>query len=183
MLKSKVDNRLTDKDTYHSYLDTYETLFARLRDTASNVLEIGIWDGGSISLWSEYFLRATIHAFDITFLRPAAGFLMSNPRINLTLGVDAYSDSFIAKLASARYDVIIDDGPHTLESMKVVVSKYSQLLTENGLLIVEDVPNIEWIDELRAVTPVDLAKYIQVYDLRGNKGRYDDILFVINKTA
>ena len=67
MLKSKVDNRLTDKDTYHSYLDTYETLFARLRDTASNVLEIGIWDGGSISLWSEYFLRATIHAFDITF--------------------------------------------------------------------------------------------------------------------
>ena len=111
------------------------------------------------------------------------GSFMSNPRINLTLGVDAYSDSFIAKLASARYDVIIDDGPHTLESMKVVVSKYSQLLTENGLLIVEDVPNIEWIDELRAVTPVDLAKYIQVYDLRGNKGRYDDILFVINKTA
>jgi len=54
-------------------------------------------------------------------------------------------------------------------------------MTEDGILMIEDVQSIDWIDELKSVVPEYLKKYIQVFDLRNNKGRYDDIVFVINK--
>jgi len=37
-----VDNSRTDKNTIHSYLEIYQELLSRKRDTAKNVLEIGI---------------------------------------------------------------------------------------------------------------------------------------------
>ena len=54
-------------------------------------------------------------------------------------------------------------------------------MTEDGILMIEDVQSIDWIEELKSVVPEYLKKYIQVFDLRHNKGRYDDIVFVINK--
>ena len=47
-------------------------------------------------------------------------------------------------------------------------------------MVIEDIQNIEDIEILSYATPEEYKKYIEVYDLRGNKGRYDDILFVIN---
>jgi hypothetical protein len=41
---------------------------------------------------------------------------------------------------------------------------------------------MDWIDVLRTHTPESLKPFIEVYDLREKKGRYDDIVFVINKT-
>ena len=76
---------------------------------------------------------------------------------------------------------MLDDGPHSLESMTLFIVKYSLLLSENGILIIEDVQDINWINILHSYVPYNLKKYIQVFDLRHKKGRYDDILFVINK--
>lgn len=81
-----------------------------------------------------------------------------------------------------KFDIIIDDGPHTLESMIFFIENYSKLLEEDGILVVEDVQSIEWIDILKNVVPENLKQYISVYDLRDNKNRYDDILFVIDKS-
>jgi hypothetical protein len=64
--------------------------------------------------------------------------------------------------------------------MKYVVSNYVTLLKEKGILVIEDVQDMSWIDALRDATPPAYQPYIQVYDLRKNKNRYDDILFVIN---
>lgn len=76
---------------------------------------------------------------------------------------------------------MLDDGPHTLHSMKIFIKLYSQLMTQDGILIVEDVQCWSWIKVLTDEVPNDLQKYIEVYDLRKNKKRYDDIVFVINK--
>ena len=54
-------------------------------------------------------------------------------------------------------------------------------MTSKGILIIEDIQDYEWIDKLKNTTPDSLKQYIEIYDLRENKGRYDDILFVINK--
>ncbi len=47
-LYSLIDNSKTDKNTVHSYLETYELLFNSKRKSAKNILEIGVQDGGSI---------------------------------------------------------------------------------------------------------------------------------------
>ena len=77
--------------------------------------------------------------------------------------------------------MVLDDGPHTLNSMIVFVSEYSQMLANDGILILEDVQSIDWINHLKNATPEHLKTCVEVYDLRHIKGRYDDIVYVINK--
>ena len=77
---------------------------------------------------------------------------------------------------------MLDDGPHTLESMLMFIKLYSQIMTDDGILIIEDVQDYKWIDLLKLAVPDNLQKYIKVYDLRENKGRYDDIVFTIDKS-
>jgi hypothetical protein len=53
-LEEIVDNSRTDKNTGHSYLPLYDKLLINKKETAKNVLEVGIgpWEnnGGSIKL-------------------------------------------------------------------------------------------------------------------------------------
>ena len=53
-LEQIVDNTRTDTNTTHSYLPLYESLFKNKKETAQNILEIGIQNGGSIKLWRDY---------------------------------------------------------------------------------------------------------------------------------
>jgi hypothetical protein len=78
--------------------------------------------------------------------------------------------------------MILDDGPHTLESMLYMVRHYPEFLKEDGILIIEDVQDIKWFKKLSDATPDNLKQYIKCYDLRSTKGRYDDLVFIIDKS-
>jgi cephalosporin hydroxylase len=177
-----VNNKKTDKNTVHSYLETYEKIFEHKKNTAKNILEIGVQDGGSIKLWNDYFVNATIYGLDIRKIRDHWPTILSEPRVRLGC-FDAYdSQFFYNQMINLKFDIMIDDGPHTLESMIFFIENYSKLLEDDGILVVEDVQSIDWIKYLTTAVPENLQKYISVYDLRENKNRYDDILFVIDKS-
>ena len=76
---------------------------------------------------------------------------------------------------------MLDDGPHTLESMKQFIRLYSQVMTDDGILIIEDVQDIEWLNILTDTVPDNLKQYIKTYDLRSIKNVPDDIVFTIDK--
>jgi len=178
-----LSNEYTDKNTIHSYLQLYEYLLSPIRETAKSVLEVGVFEGGSIKLWYDYFLNATIYGCDvIDNIRIEE--LKNNNRVSLSLDESAYSSDFVKTNfldKNIEFDFILDDGPHTLESQKAFIKFYVPLLSENGILIVEDVQEVSWLDELKEVTPKELKQYIKTYDLRTNKGRYDDIVFTVDK--
>jgi len=188
-LSGLINNRSTDKNTTHSYLDLYEKLLQSKKDTAKHVLEIGIGDfgpknGGSIKLWRDYFTKATIHGLDILPIDRVMDEIIGDERIKLYVDTDAYDENvfrsnFLDK--NIKCDFMLDDGPHTLESMKKFIELYSQIMTDDGVLIIEDVQSMEWIAHLMQVVPRHLKGFIEIYDLRGNKGRYDDIVFTIDK--
>ena len=188
-LKELIDNNNSDKNTAHSYLDLYHELLCTKKNTAKNILEVGIGDfkdknGGSIKLWYDYFINANIYAIDLLGPERVIDDIKNNDRIKLYTNSDGYDEVFFNKTfldKNMKFDMMLDDGPHTLDSMKQFIKLYSQIMTEDGILMIEDVQSIDWIDELKSVVPENLKKYIQSYDLRANKGRYDDIVFVINK--
>lgn len=178
------DNSRTDKNTSHSYLPLYEQLFERLRGKASNVLEVGIQSGGSIKMWRDYFSNATVYGLDIMPSSNVWSAIANDSRIKLFTSTNAYDVNFFNSTflrSNMKFDMMLDDGPHTLDSMKLFIQLYSTLITDDGILVIEDVQSWDWIDQLKAVVPVDLREYIKVYDLRANKGRYDDIVFTIDK--
>ena len=184
-LKNLVDNSRTDKDTTHSYLDLYDKLLSKRKETAKNILEIGIYQGGSIKLWHDYFTNANVYALDIMPIDHVWNEIKNKKRIILHTSTDAYDEEYFNYTLlqkNIKFDFILDDGPHTLESMKTFIKLYSQLLTDDGILIIEDVQSIEWLEILTDSTPDYLKKYIKTYDLRENKNRYDDIVFTIDKS-
>jgi hypothetical protein len=102
----------------------------------------------------------------------------------LFTNTNGYDDTFIQTSfvnKNIKFDMILDDGPHSLQSNIDVIVKYLPLLSENGILIIEDIQNFQWINILKQNVPDEYQKYIQIYDLRHIKNRYDDVLFVINK--
>jgi hypothetical protein len=191
-LEQLVDNSRTDKNTIHSYLPLYENLLKNKKETAKNVLEVGIGDfnqgitnGGSIKLWHDYFINANIHALDICPLERVWDGIKNNDRILIYSSINAYNNDFFINNflnKNIKFDFMLDDGPHTLESMKEFIKLYSQIMTEDGILIIEDVQSWNWIDILKNEVPENLKKFIKIYDLRNNKNRYDDIVFTIDKT-
>ena len=181
-----IDDSKTDKNTIHSYLGLYQSLLEKKKDTAKNVLEVGIWMGGSIKLWSDFFLNATIYGLDIQVIDAVWDQIRDKDNIKLYTCTDAYDETFVTNEfinKNIKFDFLLDDGPHTLESMKQFIQLYSKVMTQDGILIIEDVQSIEWLDILKEEVPNELKPFIKTYDLRSNKGRYDDIVFTINKSA
>jgi len=184
------DNSKTDKNTTHSYLPLYQELLKSKKETAKNVLEIGIGDfgeknGGSIKLWRDYFTNATIYGLDILPINRVMDELINDNRVILYTSTDAYNNDFFVNNflhKNIKCDFMLDDGPHTLESMKQFIKLYSQIITEDGILIIEDVQSFDWIDILKNEVPEHLKQFVKVYDLRPNKNRYDDIVFTIDKS-
>ena len=181
------DNSQTDKNTLHSYLPLYEQLFANKKESSKNILEVGISFGGSIKLWRDFFTNAHIYGIDIININDIWEYTIKNKE-NITLftetdayNIDFFNTNFLHK--NILCDVILDDGPHSLESMKQFIRLYTQILTDDGILIIEDVQSWDWIDILKNEVPEYLKPFIKVYDLRPNKNRYDDIIFTIDKSA
>ena len=181
-------NGYSDKSTTHSYIDLYNKLLFKIKDTALNVLEVGIgnWadnkNGASILLWLKYFKQADIYAIDIISQQYMINDIKNNDRIKIFSETNAYDNTFVNKeLSSIKFDMILDDGPHSLQSQLDFIKLYSPLMSENSILIIEDVQNISHFDDLIDETPDDLKKYIKTYDLRHKKARNDDLVFTIDK--
>ena len=184
-LEEIVDNSRTDKNTIHSYLPLYQKLLISKKETAKNVLEIGICHGGSIKLWSNFFTNANVYGLDIMNSNNVWEGIKNKEKIILYTSIDAYSnDFFINHFLNKNIlcDFMLDDGPHTLESMKQFIQLYSQIMADNGILIIEDIQSWDWIDILKNEVPENLKQFIKIYDLRLNKNRYDDIVFTIDKS-
>jgi cephalosporin hydroxylase len=175
-LVSAAEGKQTDKLSAHSYLPIYERLFASLRDRSEGVLEIGAWYGGSLLLWAEYFSRATIFGCDVNSVPLAVD---TDPRIRI-VGVDAYSPYAMTFFPSlGPFVVIIDDGPHTLESQKTFCANFPGLLATGGIAIVEDVQLVEHFPIL--IEHVPKGFHTAIVDLRHIKDRSDDMLLLIWK--
>lgn len=176
-LKELVVGKHTDKDTVHSYIDVYDEYFASRKSTAAQVLEVGIFQGGSILLWQQYFTNAEVTGLDMQIHQNITN--LDQERIRKLI-CNAYTHETIAKLSDRKYDVILDDGPHTIDSMKFIATHYTPLLADNGILVIEDIQDIAWVEPIRAAFPENVRDKIKVVDRRQVKNRYDDILIILD---
>ena len=181
-----INDNLSDKNTMHKYLGVYEPLMSRKKETARNVLEVGIWTGGSIRLWYDYFKNATIHGLDwFPENINIQADIKNKQRIKLYTGIDAYNEDFFKRTfldKGIKCDIVLDDGPHFLETMKAFIRLYSQILTDDGILIIEDIEELEWLDILKNEVPDNLKQYVKTFDLRSISIHQNSILFIIDKS-
>ena len=168
----------TDKNTWHSYTSIYESVLIPYVNQKVKLLEIGVENGASSLLWQELLPLSQLYLVDVQDIIKTRDRLDSN-RYKF-YKMNAFSDDAVNILKSDNpdgFDIIIEDGPHTIESQIICIEKYLPLLRKNGILVMEDVQNISYIDILKSKVPSDYqSEYV---DLRHVKNRYDDILFIV----
>lgn len=175
----------TDKNTIHNYTGIYEHLLSPYVKKKGQLLEIGVQHGGSSLLWQTYLPKFKLCLVDIAdIVNPWIWHCMDqNPNEYVFYESNAYHRNFVAGLQQewGGFDVIIDDGPHTLESQIFAVNHYLPLLNEGGVFAIEDIQSIDHIKDLSDAVPEELKDGIEVYDVRETKGRYDDLIFVVKR--
>ena len=170
----------TDKeDPNHRYISKfYSDEFAKYKDKKINLLEIGLGSGGSLILWSDYFKEANITGIDsgtdTRFLNCMTN-TKSYDNIRL-IACDAYNQDLINTLP--EFDIMIDDGPHTLQSHLWFLEYYLPKLKSNGVAIIEDIDDIKWIEFYKKFITEEYT--CETIDTDRNI-EYNNLLFVIRK--
>ncbi len=174
----------TDKNSDHSYVESYERLLNPFRNKACNLLEIGVNFGGSAIMWYHYLPQSRLFLIDNrNVMKTHITSAMKNSRWHLYVE-DAYTPGAVMMMHSecpSGFDIIIDDGPHSLGTQKFVITSYLSLLNRGGVLIIEDIQDIYFVENLEKCVPNSSEFQVEIIDLRAIKNRYDDILFVVKR--
>jgi len=132
--------RLVDK--WFHYLDVYHRHFARFRGREFTLLEIGVYHGGSLQMWRDYFgPGARIIGVDVN---PRCQELAA-PGIEIVIG-DQADPRFLDALRQriGRIDMLIDDGGHTMQQQLATFSALFPYVDANGVYLCEDVHTSYW---------------------------------------
>lgn len=165
----------TDKGTTHDYLSYYyNSEFTPVRNNQINLLEIGVYFGGSILLWLDWFTNGKIYGIDIGCVPNRD---ISRAELHMK---DAYDPITVSQFEDNFFDYIIDDGPHSVESQVSAISLWVPKLKPNGKLIIEDVAHVEYLPALEQEAK-SLNCVTRIFDSRKNKNRADDIIFEVTK--
>lgn len=155
--------RKTDKYDLGYIHNIYNTIFSPIKDTTRNLLEIGIYHGDSIILWRDYFTNADVSCVDINKCER----LSSQDRI-FPFYTNAYSNEFLNSIKDNFYDIVIDDGPHTFDSMVFFLSNYLNKVKDGGFLILEDIIDSSWTPKLASL--IDTTKNsMEIFDMRNKQ--------------
>ena len=137
-------NKLSKRcDKWYPYLHAYEKHLNKFRGKSCKLLEIGVQKGGSLELWHHYFGdQCSIYGVDND---QTVADLKYDFNVDLTIG-DQESAEFWKDYASKRgfFDIIIDDGGHTMKQQENTVLSLFGKLNNGGIYIIEDTHTSYW---------------------------------------
>jgi len=131
----------------NGYVNEYVRLFDEIRDNKINFLEIGIFQGRSLAMWSDYFSNGKIYGIDIdtTEFKLVYPELLEmgafeNDNLHEVIQGDTTDSTILDVLNSeVGFSVIIDDGDHTHLGQLATFKNFFPLLEPGGFYIIEDI--------------------------------------------
>lgn len=128
--------RDTDKLAHdHNFVEIYEKFFFQWITDPIRILEIGIYNGGSLGMWYDYFPKASIFGIDI---EPKAQY--ENDRTK-TFVADQVSRDQLKKFIDTYggdFNIIIDDGGHAMAQQEVSFGFLFPFVKSGGYYVIED---------------------------------------------
>lgn len=130
---------------WRHYFEIYERHFARFRGTRVRILEIGVFSGGSLCAWRQYFgPQAIVYGLDLSPLtkvyekHPAYGspdriFIGSQSNVSVW-------DAVRREAPGGTLDIILDDGAHASRFQIATLNiTFDTLLAPGGVYLCEDI--------------------------------------------
>jgi hypothetical protein len=169
MRSSNLDLKKYDSDKIEScYLKWYDPVLEPFLDKQITLLELGVYKGGSLLLWHDYFPQAKIVGIDIHLPEN----FQSSDRIHLFEGSQSdkkFLSDVAQKIAPEGFDIIIDDASHIGELTKIAFwHLFDNYLNPGGLYIIEDWGTGYWEDWIDGKS-FDIQSYKENGLLAGQK--------------
>lgn len=138
-----------------NYYAEYDLNFQEYRNKPIKLLEIGIQKGGSLYMWREYFPNAKIVGVDID--EECKQF--EGEGIKVYIG-DQENADFLLELErkEGTFDIVIDDGGHTMKQQITTFKTLFPLLAEGGMYVIEDLHTSYWPEFGGGRTTISLLK-------------------------
>ena len=130
-------------------IDQYELAFSRrLKLMPQHVLEIGMWDGGSLAFWNEILHPEKIVGVDLKVREDSAYFLdyvrtqRLESKVRSCWGVDQADERALLRIVEQEFggklDMVVDDASHFYEPTLSSFQTLFPFLPPGGLYIIED---------------------------------------------
>ena len=119
-----------------TYFSVYDNLFNKFKDKKIVFIEIGVFQGGSLFMWREYFgKQARIIGVDIN----QGAKKWEKDGFEIFIGSQSDSE-FWENLFNTigEVDIILDDGGHTFEQQIITAETVLDNIKDGGMLVVED---------------------------------------------
>ena len=124
------------------YFDIYERHFGRFVERQPVILEIGVFGGGSLKMWKEYFGGgAKIVGIDIN---PDC---KQHEEEGIEIFIGSQDDPNVINAIADKYsliDVVLDDGSHMMHHMRSSFELLYPIVSDNGVYMVEDTHTCYW---------------------------------------
>ena len=122
------------------YFDIYDRHFHRFRGKEVHVLEIGIYSGGSLEMWRDYFgPQSCIYGVDI---QPECR-AYESANVKIFIGDQANSSFWRdVRRSVPTLDIVIDDGGHLPEQQIVSIEELLPFMRPGGVYCCEDVHGV-----------------------------------------
>jgi hypothetical protein len=118
---------------WEHYLDIYDKHFSKFQGKNPKILEIGVYQGGSIDMWKYYFGKCEIYGIDIN---PECK-KYEEPGVTIIIG-DQGSPELWDSFTHTDFDIIIDDGGHTMHQQIYTFERLYDRVKDHGVYVCED---------------------------------------------
>jgi len=150
----------TNVHKWHHYFDIYTKHFEAFRNRPIRMLEIGVFRGGSLRMWKQYFHPdSTIVGIDID--KSCKDHEIADKKVFVRIGSQA-DPEFLAKVNDefGPFDIILDDGSHKTHHQNISFGAlFRAALADNGVYMVEDMHTNYWLKHIDSEdTFIDLSK-------------------------
>ncbi|MBG6109813.1 hypothetical protein IWX84_000674 [Flavobacterium sp. CG_9.10] len=124
------------------YFDIYDFWFNKYKNKPIVILEIGVYQGGSLNMWRDYFgEEAQIFAIDINPM--CKQFETEKTKIFIGSQEDKEFLAYV-KTQVPKFDILIDDGGHTMNQQIVSFEELYSHIKDDGLYLCEDLHTSYW---------------------------------------
>jgi len=150
----------TNVHKWHHYFDIYTRHFQQYRDRPIRMLEIGVYRGGSLRMWKQFFHPdSTIVGIDID--ESCQAHEIADENVFVRIGSQA-DPNFLAKVNGefGPFDIILDDGSHKTHHQIISFGAlFRSALKDGGCYMVEDTHTNYWLKHVDSPeTFIDLSK-------------------------
>jgi len=139
----------------HGFLPLYDSLFESFKNSDIFFLEIGVFFGSSIKMWSTYFPNGIIYGIDSFAGKQGNGNYFENAdkfynewlqyksnielfKVDQSVEGEVILFTQMCKEKNIKFKVILDDGSHLMYDQQLTFNYLFELLDDDGFYIIED---------------------------------------------